>query len=122
MRLNAGDLDQRVRFERKVAGKDSTYGTPVDGWVPVRSVWAQVQDVLPSRSEKVADGIAIAARPVRIRFAYRRGINSTMRVIWTDPATAQERILQIVGGPATLGNRDGIEIVCEDYSTAGDIA
>lgn len=113
--IDAGDLDQRIRFERKGAGRDPVYRTPLPGWTEVATVWAQVQDVLPSRGETLSEGISIARKPARVRIRYRSGITSEMRVIHGT------RVMQIVAGPAKLG-RDGLEMICEDYSTAGDVA
>lgn len=113
--LNAGDLDRRVRFERKT-GDDAYDSAGSEAWEEVVTVWAQVQDVLPSRSERLANGINIAARPARVRIRYRAGIDSGMRMVIGD------RVLQIVAGPAELGRREGLELMGVEYSTAGGAA
>ena len=70
--------------------------------------------MLPSRAERIADEISLQKRPCRIRTLYRADITSDMRI------TFDGRTVQIVGGPAELGRRDGLEMVCEEWSTSGD--
>ncbi|TCD04273.1 head-tail adaptor protein [Erythrobacteraceae bacterium CFH 75059] len=110
--MNAGDLRYRIRIERPVAD-DSFTGAGSASWQLVASVRAQVQDMLPSRGEKLADGLSIATRPARVRIRYRNDIDASMRVVMGD------RVMQIVSAPAEIGNRDGLEFMAEDYSTAG---
>ncbi|MDN4632312.1 head-tail adaptor protein [Sphingomonas sp. PsM26] len=127
--LAAGSLDRRIRIERPVA--DTSFDGAGSGtWEIVTTVWASVQDALPSRSEKLADGINIASRPSRVRIRYREGIDASMRVLvgryrrdsqgnryWQTIRTAQ-----IITVPAEIGNRDGLEFMIENYSTAGNAA
>lgn len=106
-------LDTRIRIERKVVTPDPLYGTETVTWVEFATVWAEVQDVLPSRAERMADSIVIANRPARVRMRYIAGISADMRVIIGD------RVLQIVSGPAEIGRRKGIEIIAEQHSSEG---
>lgn len=112
-----GTLRDRITIEGEVIINDPDYGPTPGGWGVIASrIAANVQDTLPSRSEAVKQGIAIAANQTRIRFRYRTDIDSSMRVTIHGP---KDRVMQIIGGPAVLGNRAGIEILCEDYSTQG---
>ncbi len=111
--LRRADLDREITFQRKVPD-DSFGGAGKESWVPVATVWAQVRDVLPSRAERVGEGLSIANRPARIRMDYRDDITPDMRIIHG------ARVMQIVAGPAELGRRDAMEWMAEDYSTAGD--
>lgn len=104
-------LDKRITIEQKVVTQDSTYGTDIITWSVLATVWAEVQDVLPSRSESVKQGLAQARNQVRIRYRYRQDVDSSMRV------RVGTRTLQIVGGPAELGQHSYSEIVCESYSS-----
>lgn len=110
--LKSEDLDRRITFQRKVAN-DSLTSAGKETWEPVATVWAQVQDVLPSRGESLANGLTIEKRPSRVRIRYREGITSDMRIIYGT------RIMEIVAGPAELGRRDGLELMAEEYSTQG---
>lgn len=113
--LARGRLDRRIRIERPVAD-DSLDGAGSGSWALVAEVWASVIDALPSRAERLADGINVAARPARVRMGYREGVGPEMRFVMGD------RIMQIIAGPAELGRRDGLEFMVEDYSTAGNAA
>ena len=114
--MNTGDLNRRILFQRKVAAPGFA-SAGKEAWEAATSLlWAQVQDVLPSRSEKLAEGMSIASRPARIRIRYREGITPDMRILYG------ARTMQITAGPAELGNRDWLELMAEDYSTAGGVA
>lgn len=109
----AGDLDTRIRFERRVGTQDPRLGAYVYTWEEVATVWADVQDMVPSRAERIADGIAIQARPTRVRIRWRDDITSDLRVIIGSDT------YRIVGGPAELGRRERLEMVCEVLTTEG---
>jgi SPP1 family predicted phage head-tail adaptor len=112
-RLPAGSLNRRITIQRPAAD-DSFTGAGSGTWPIVAEVWANVQDVLPSRSERLADGINIATHPARVRIRYRTDITSNMRFV------LGERIMQIVSGPAILGNKEGLEFMVEEYRPAGN--
>ncbi len=111
----ASQLNRRIRIERPVAGiglDDAGSGK----WEPVCEVAANVQDSLPSRGERLADGVNISARPARVRIRYRTGISSEMRFVMG------ERVMQIISGPAEIGFREALEFMVEDYTPAGNRA
>ena len=111
--LKSGDLDRRITFEERQVVQNSTYGTNEGEWVEVATVWAQVQDLLPSRSEGIESNIQIARRPCRIRIRYRSDITSAMRI------DLDGRKLRILSAPAELGRREGIELLAEELTTEG---
>ena len=125
--LRTGDLDRRVRIERKGAGTGFT-SAGKDNWELVAETWAQVQDVLPSRAERFAEGLTIANRPARVRMRFRSDVNAGMRIVMGHnevDGTGElqwhaDRVMQIVAGPVELGRRVAIELMAEDYSTAGN--
>ncbi|WP_137898346.1 head-tail adaptor protein [Sphingomonas sp. 2SG] len=111
--LAAGSLDRRIRIERPVA--DTTLeGAGSGTWEPVAEVWASVQDALPSRGERLAEGINVAARPARVRMRFRTDVTAAMRFVMG------ARVMQIIAGPAEIGWKDGLEFMVEDYSSAGN--
>lgn len=115
--MRAGQLDRRITLEVKTATVDPDYGTETITWTVFSSrIAAQVQDVLPSKSESAANGIAMATRPARIRTRYLAGITSDMRVVVHGTT---DRLMQIIAGPAELGRREGIELMAVEYSTQG---
>jgi head-tail adaptor len=115
MRIPAGRLNRTIRIERPVRD-DSFDGAGSGQWLPVVTVRAEVVDALPSRGERLADGINVATRPARVRMRYRDDITPDMRIVMGD------RVMQIVAGPAEMGTRHGIELMVEDYSVAGNAA
>ena len=113
--MRAGDLDRQISIEFKSIQQDATYGTEVISWQRLITCWAQVLDMLPSRSESVQQGLAVARNQTRIRIRWRPDIASDMRVIVHG---ATDVIYQIVGGPAEVGGRKiMLEMVCERYSS-----
>ncbi len=123
--MRAGGLQRQVTIERKVTGTDPTYGTPTVTWVPLVALpgspvvaerfAAELQDVLPSRSEALAQGLEVARNQTRLRMRWRDDIDSSMRVtVHGDSDT----VYQIIGGPAEFGRRkEMIELVLERYSS-----
>lgn len=112
--MTPGQLDRRITIQQKTVTQDPDYGTEVTSWTTFASrIAAQVQDVLPSKSESVQQGIRVATRPARVRIRYRTGITSDMRVVVHGTT---DRTMQIVGGPAEIGRREWTELVCEEYS------
>lgn len=116
--IDSAKLNQRITILRKVAAQDGTYGTEQTTWVPLGDVYAEVQDVLPSRQQagRMLEDIAIANRPARVRMRWRADVTSDMRI------QIGTRVLQIIAGPAELGWREGIELMVEEVSTLGNAA
>lgn len=120
--MRAGDLDRRVTVEYPVTTQDATYGTELITWSPLVAtgsppvavpLWAQWQDVLPSRSESVTQGLAVARNQSRVRMRYRSDFTSAMRITRYDTGI----VYQIVGGPATIGRNEWSEFMVERYSS-----
>ena len=124
MRALASRLDRRIRIERPVAD-EAFDGAGSGGWDLVVEVAAEVLDALPSRGERLADGLNVATRPARVRMRHREGIGPEMRFVLGAKVVDDEvdysgaRIMQIVAGPAELGRREGLEFMVEDYRPAG---
>ena len=123
--MRVGTLSRQITIEQKQVTVDSTYGTELVTWVPLVAeagsptvavrFWAEVKDALPSRAESVIQGLAVARNQVRIRLRYRNDITSAMRVVLHGDGA--DEVLQIVGGPASVGGRKEMtEIVCERIS------
>lgn len=121
MRLaKAGNLDRRVRIEKPVAD-DAFDGAGSGDWQEVATVAASIVDALPSRGERLAEGINVSTRPARVRMRYRADVTAAMRLVEIIGG-ADGRVMQIVTVPAELGRRDGLEMMVEDYSVAGNTA
>lgn len=122
-------LDKRIRIERPVRGQ----GLDAAGsgtWELVAEMAAEVQDMLPSRGERLAEGITVTERPARARVRYREDINATMRVLIGknvrgddgEPEWRTDRIAAIVSEPAELGRRQWSEFMVQQYSAPGNSA
>lgn len=127
--MKKGPLNRRIRIERPVPDT-SLDGAGSGTWALVAEVAASVQDMLPSRGERIADGIRIANRPARVRMRFHPAIAANMRVLvgrnlrdadgnigWHTDRTAQ-----IITVPAELGRREGLEFMIEDFTSAGNPA
>lgn len=115
--MNIGSLNRRITIQKKSVTRDAQYNTEVITWVTHATVWANVQDVLPSKDESSDNDIRINTGRTRIRIRYLSTVTSDMRIKLTDRS---DKILQIIGGPAEMGQRDGMEIMAESYTTTGD--
>ena len=114
--INPGELDRQINIQRPVPDT-SADGAGSGSWQNVATgVWAGVVDMLPSRGERLADGINVATRPARVRMWFMDGIMDDMRFVMGS------RIMQITAGPAELGYREGLEFMVEDYTSAGNAA
>ena len=125
VRVAAGTLNRLITIERKQVVQDASYGTEVITWVPLAVLpgspavaerfWAEVQDALPSRSESVQQGLAVARNQTRIRIRWRSDVDSSMRITVHGDIDV---VYQIVGGPAEIrGRRIMLEMMCEKYSS-----
>ena len=116
--IKAGDLDRQITFQQRTRTQDADTGAwNESGWANIATnptVWAQVQDVLSA--EKLDDSVSMVNRPARVRCRYRDDITSDMRISY------EGRLMQITSGPIELGRREGLQMICTDYSTEGDAA
>lgn len=132
--MRAGQLDRQIIIWRKaIVGDpeyivpDPNYGTEKPVWVPLAGYQpgspqvpvhlpAEVQDVMPSRSEAVRQGLNMAKNQTRIRMRWMTGINSSMHITVLDDGAGQ--VFEIVGGPAEIeGRKQRLEMMCERYSS-----
>ncbi len=122
--MRAGGLSRQITIERKSVTLDPVFGTEIISWVPLVAApgspvvgvrfYANVMDVLPSKSEAFAQGLVIGRSQTRVRLRWRDDIDSSMRIVVHEDS---DRLLQIVGGPAMLGRKEGLELLCEAFTT-----
>lgn len=112
--MKSANLRHRCLVEQKTISQDPIYGTESITWTTLATVWCEVQDVLPSRSEAVKQGLAIATNQSRIRMRFRTDIDSSMRFTINRPSAT---VYQIISGPAEVGNKELIEFVVEKASS-----
>lgn len=123
--MTAGARSTLISFETRQTTQDETYGTTIEGdWVEHSQAWAEVQDMLPSRSESLDESISIQRSPARVRIDQYDGvrITSAMRVRIAADELWPERIMRIVSGPAYVQKSRELEFVCEQLSTEGQEA
>lgn len=111
--MRAGNLDREITFEARTVTQGGARNRQTVSWGTHATVFAQVQDILPSRAQSIADGLSIARRPCRIRCHWRDDITSDMRIDF------EGRKLRIVSGPVEIGRRKGLEMMAEEWSTEG---
>jgi len=106
--------NEQVTVERRTTARDPDYGTEVEAWeVVANRVWANTQDVLPSRGESTANGLATAVTRTRLRININKKITSDMRVTLHGKGG---RLMQIIAGPALLDDKRHMEFMLEGYS------
>ncbi len=115
MRPSVKRRTDSITFQQRTRAQEGVFGTTVaDGWADAFTTMGEVRDILAGQTERYGDTIDIAKRPCRITVLFREDITSDMRVL------AGGRTMDIVKGPAEIGRREGLELICEDYSTQGD--
>ena len=111
-------LNEQVTIEQPPVAQDPDWGGPVEGaddWpVVAERVWANTQDVLPSRGESTINGLVNAVTRTRLRIQVDDRITSKMRVILHDKG---DRLMQIVAGPALLDDRRHMEFMLESFTS-----
>lgn len=110
----AYQLNRKITIEQAVTTRDPDYGSEVIVWMTVASrIWAEAKDVVPSKTEAAKMGLRVATQQTRIRIRNRPGITSDMRITLHG---AEDRIFQIVGGPAEVQERVLLEMLVENYT------
>lgn len=115
--MEPGKNRHRLRIEQRSTTRDSDYGTPVATWTTFATVWAEVQDVMPSRGESQPQELRLAERPARVRMRYLSGVTSAMRIV---NLSRGNRVMKILTQPAELGVKQGLEFMAADYTTEGN--
>ena len=112
--MDFGKISRRCRFEQATAIQDPVLGAPETSWVTFGTYWCNIVDVLPSREENIRNGIQTTKQRVRLRIRYApRALTITpaFRVVIMRQT---EKTYNIIGGPAEVGDRDGIEFMLEE--------
>jgi SPP1 family predicted phage head-tail adaptor len=78
MRLRSGYLSTKVTMQQPVISQDEL-GQPVNKWVDVATVWANLSDI--SGREFIASAALQNTVQTKITIRYRAGIVPTMRVV-----------------------------------------
>lgn len=124
--IKIGDFNVLAVIEQQVESRDPNWNTPTGVWQPLmaqpgspttaRGVWAKVQDSRPSRQEKLQQGLeeSVQSTYMWIRFLpipMDTALRVTLHRAWG------AEIMQVIGGPAVLGNNEYLEFKLEKYSS-----
>ncbi len=111
----AGSLNREITIQYQTVSQDPVYGTEVPSWAALGGgrMAAEWIDTPPSRSEGVKQGLTVARNQSRCRIRWRNDVDSTMRVVLHGDGDV---VYQIIGGPAMIGRKEWLEIVCEKYA------
>jgi SPP1 family predicted phage head-tail adaptor len=75
--MDTGSLNQRISIERHEVGQDEI-GQPIEAWVPLYSVWANIRHLSGREAIKSDASVSITKASIRIR--YLPGVDAGMRV------------------------------------------
>lgn len=121
--MTIGNRDTLITFEAKGEPiDDPLYGPQPGTWGVHSQAWAEVRDVLPGRSESLADGMSLSRQPARIRIDYLDGvgITSAMRITIPGDAMRPARNMRIISGPAFVQRTGELEFMAEALSSEGE--
>lgn len=107
--------DEKVTVERRVIGSEPDFGRPVEQWEVVAArVWANAQDILPSRAETTEQQVRIEVKRTRLRMRANSTITAGMRFVLHGHG---DRVMEVISGPALLDDRVHMEFLLEGYSS-----
>lgn len=109
----AGYLDRRVTILARSDTVDPNYGTRQATWAELATVSAQVIESAPSRGDRLSQDVALSDLPAIVRIRWRSDVSFANRL------RLDGNEMRIVGGPAMIGRRVGLEIMAVRISTEG---
>lgn len=95
--------------------QEPVWHTPAPVWLPAGQVWIELDELPPGKGEQLIEGLESGSRTFRVRMLWRDGVSAAMRL-----ALPGGRVLQIVGGPAEIGRREGIALLCVETTARGE--
>lgn len=110
--FDPGRFKDRVTILQPGRASSAKYGSSTVTFSELATVWAEVRDMLPSRAERISEGLEITRRPCRVRMRWRDDVREDMRLRF------RGRDLRIVA-LAEIGRREVLEVVAEQLSTEG---
>jgi len=116
--LRAGEINRRVRIERRIQGQDGT-GQPIDTWELVGFLWAGIANetglgaIRSSLQGNVPASIARYSFLVRFEAAMSLGVDASMRIVHDG------LMFEIKGLTRDLKSREKAFIICEQGGNDG---
>lgn len=103
----AGQLDRRITLQQPAHTRDPAYGSEVEGWADVITVWARV--IERAAAEVTETTQRVLQRQITVRIRYRAGVLSSWRVLLGG------RVLQIQG-VLEVGRRQWMDLDCQEVT------
>ena len=112
MTLAAGKLNRRITIQQLAAGQDAA-GQPVQTWVDVATVCANVAGATGLATIKNTGDVSAAIKRYSIRIRFREGLDEGMRVLLgAVPFDIREVRMDYAG-------REWTDLVCEQGGSNG---
>lgn len=108
--MQAGKLNKRVKIQAHTETIDE-YGYAEKKWTDLATVWAHVKNV--NGKEFIKSNVELSEVSTSIRIRKRKGLDSSMRVIFND------NILQIVAVLPDEETNDYLDLVCKKWVEHG---
>ena len=108
--MQAGKLNKRVTIQSAVEAIDD-YGEAKKVWSDVATVWAHVKNV--NGREFIKSNVALSEVSTSIRIRKRKGLDSSMRVIFNDEK------YQIVAVLPDEETNDYLDLACKRWVEHG---
>lgn len=113
--MQAGELNRRITIQSRQSGEDAA-GQPIDTWVDVASVWANVKGatgMASIRQSGLQDNVSASLNSYSFRIRYRTGLNAGMRVVMTGVPYDVKQVRMDHAG------REWTDLVCEQGGNDG---
>ena len=114
-RRQSRSYDRMIELQRQVPAtgfKSAGKGT----WTTFDTVPAKIEDIRPSRPDKLVEGLTVSRRPAKVLIDWRDDVDGACRLKDGD------RVMEIVGQPAEIGRRRQLEMLAQNWSAAGKVA
>jgi SPP1 family predicted phage head-tail adaptor len=121
MGLAAGSLNRRGTIQRRTDG-ETPEGQPIDVWVDVAKVWANVKGQTGMGSiTGLQDNVAASINRYSVRIRFRQGIDAGMRWCFNDgnDAPIESNPFDIKHVRMDWEGRDWTDLVCEQGGSQG---
>jgi SPP1 family predicted phage head-tail adaptor len=109
MTMNAGELDRRVKIEKK-SGSRLPSGQPGTTWLKHKDAWANIKTPsgMSTLREQAGDGLTQSISGYSIRVRFDESITNGMRVNYKD-----KNYYNIIGVKHDFSRRVYTDLICE---------
>lgn len=111
--MDAGGLDRRLLILQRTDAQEGTYGTKTASWGELAAVWAKIEEIVPTRGDRLEEKLVITVRQAKVRIRWRGDVSQRNRV------EIDGQPMRIIAGPAMAGRRQWLDFMVEELSTEG---